>query len=145
MEWIMKTRYLASALLMAGLTGLGNPAAMASDELAGALIGAGAGAAIGHAMNGHDGAIIGGFLGAMVGASVADDDHHTLIVRHRPRYIHAPPPARYYGPPPYWSRDRDYRHDGYWDRDRRDGRDRDRDGRHDRRGGHFDDPWDNRW
>jgi len=146
----MKARYAVSSLLLASLVALGAPAANANDELAGALLGAGAGAVIGHAVNGQDGAVVGGFLGALIGASVADDDGgrgRAVIVRPGPRPYYAPPAVRYYAPPrpwvgpaPYWRNDRDWRHDGprYDDRDGRRGdrdhdRDRDRDRRHDDR------------
>lgn len=125
----MKSRYLAPSLLMASLLALSGPAAMASDELAGALIGAGAGAVLGHAIGGHDGAIVGGFLGAAVGASAADDDHRYVPYRHRHAYV-VQGPTRYYAPPPPWSGPRYaypyWRHDrDGWRNERRD-HDRDR-------------------
>lgn len=148
----MKTRYLTPSLLMAGLIALASPAAMASDELAGALLGAGAGAVVGHAIGGHDGAIVGGFLGAVVGASAADDHR---VVYYRPRPYRAYGPARYYAPPPwsgphhahhYWRYDRDGRHDGYRYREvrRDDRRDYRRDGWRDDHGPRSDGPWDYR-
>ncbi|MFA5081129.1 MAG: YMGG-like glycine zipper-containing protein [Hydrogenophilaceae bacterium] len=151
----MKSRYIAPSLLMASLIALASPVAMASDELAGALIGAGAGAILGHAIGGHDGAVVGGFLGAAVGASAADDDHrYYRSYRERPYVVYGSP--RYYAPPPYWHGPRyTYRYwrhdrDGWRDRDRdhdRDGwrdRDRDRDSRHEGRGQRHDDGWDYR-
>lgn len=143
----MKSRYVASSILLTGLIGLASPAAMASDELAGLVIGAGAGAAIGHSINGHDGAVIGGILGAAIGASIADDDDRYW--RGRPYgYVRYGYPRVYYSaPPPYWSGPRHgyphwrYDRDGRWDRDHDGWRDRDRDGRHD--GRDYDD--DRRW
>lgn len=141
----MKTRYTVPSLLLTGLIALGSPVATASDEFAGAVIGAGAGAVIGHAVGGHDAAVVGGILGAVVGASVADRDHRTFVHHYRPGpyVVYRPAPVHYYAPPPYWSGPRyapPYWRDGHrggrWDRDRdgwRDGwRDGDRD--HDRGG-----------
>lgn len=135
----MKTRYLAPSLLMASLIGLASPVATASDQFAGALIGAGAGAVIGHAVGGHDGAVVGGFLGAALGASAADD--HATVVHYRPQpYVIYGPPVRYYAPPPYWSGPRHIHHYHQWRHDRHDWRHdrrdewRDRDGWHDGRG-----------
>ena len=129
----MKTGYVASSLLLAGLLAVGSPAAMADDDLlAGALFGAGAGAILGHAANGGDGAVVGGFLGAIIGAALADDDDHgrRVVVRHQPRPVYAPPVVRYYEPPkPYWNRSwhRDWRNDRHDRRgDRDDWRDHDR-------------------
>lgn len=133
----MNTRYVAPSILMASLIAVGSPAAMASDELAGALFGAGAGAIVGHAVGGKDAAVVGGFLGALVGATVADDDHRTVVVHPRPYAGYGPAPVRYYAPPPSWSgprhahsqwrHDRDGRDDGYRKRDRDGWRDRDHD------------------
>jgi hypothetical protein len=61
----MKSRTLAASILVSAMIAVGSPAAMASDKLAGALIGGGAGAIVGHAVGGNDGAAIGGFMGAM--------------------------------------------------------------------------------
>lgn len=103
----MKAKYLATALLLTGMTALGGPA-NASDEVAGALIGVGAGALIGHSIDRCDGAVIGGILGAMVGAAIADDDddHRRVVVRDPPRRLTPPPAVVFrpdrpvYGPPP---------------------------------------------
>jgi hypothetical protein len=125
---------------MTGLIAVGSPAAQASDELAGALIGAGAGAIVGSAVGGRDAAVFGGFLGAILGAAIADDDDRGGP---RPHSAYGPPPARYhYTPPPQWNgprhaypgwqQDRDVRHDRAWDRTRDgwrdDRRDNDRNG-----------------
>lgn len=52
------------------LLGLGNTAA-AHEQIAGSLIGAGIGAAIGHSIDGRHGALIGSALGAVVGGAVS--------------------------------------------------------------------------
>ena len=54
---------LSLSLLTAG-------AAMADDAVWGALIGGGAGAAIGNSVNNRNGAIVGGALGAAAGAAI---------------------------------------------------------------------------
>lgn len=120
----MKRRFLAPVLLLAGLTAFGNPAVQASDELAGALLGAGTGALLGHALGGRDAAVVGGFIGAMVGVAVADDDDPRVVVR-RPHHVrHAPPavvvyeaPRHRHAPPPIWAPSRHERRDwhGSWD------------------------------
>lgn len=141
----MKTRYVASSLLMAGMLGLAAAPAMASDELAGALIGAGTGAIFGGAIGGHDGAVVGGFLGAAIGASAADNDDRYwrdrprgYVTYGRPRVYYYDPPARvYYGPPRvyappprYWVAPRPVYPAWHVDVDVHTYRDRD--GRHDR-------------
>jgi hypothetical protein len=150
----MKSSVLATSLLLSGLIAAGNPA-MASDEVAGAVIGGGAGAVLGHVVGGDQGAVFGGILGAVLGVAIADDDdrhHHghrpPPAVVHAPVRVHYPyaaPPLQYqYRPAPYWGaprqvhhhrwNDRDLRHDRGWDRDR--GPDRKEwrdDGRHDGR------------
>jgi hypothetical protein len=150
MEYIVKTRLLASLLLLSGTTAFGNPA-IASDELAGALIGAGAGAIIGNSIDRHDGAVVGGILGAVLGAAIADDHDRRVVHAYPGPYPHpypgpharpfrGPPPVvvyeaphRYMPPPhvqsrpmPYgWRHDHDDYRDGRWDRDH----DRGREGR----------------
>ena len=152
----MKTSRFASILLLSGITAFGNLAS-ASDELAGALIGAGTGAVIGNAIDRHDGAIVGGILGAVIGVAIADNDYDRRPVnvhygysrpQHRPApvVVYQPPLVRYvtqphfvktYPAPYYWKHDRFDRRDDRdhrWDRDhdrRHDGR-RDRDDRDDR-------------
>ena len=141
----MKSANLAASILMAGALAAGSPAAMASDKLAGALIGGGVGAIAGHAIGGNDGAAVGGFLGAMVGVAVADskDDRdrkhvhrpsaYPIQVAHPGPYRYAPPPVRHpHAAPPAWGwkqqvqhrhqwKDRDDRYDRRWDRDYRQG------------------------
>lgn len=124
---------LASLLLSAGLVTVA-PSALALDETGAAVLGAGAGVAVGHMIGGRDAAIVGGFLGALIGAAAADDDDHDRVVlRHPPRYrpdpygvvvVRSPRPL----PPPAWApyhrRDRFDRRDrwdddrGHWDRGR---------------------------
>lgn len=141
----MKTKYFVPVLLLTGMTAFGN-VAMADDELAGALLGAGAGAIIGDSINPRDGAIVGGIFGAMLGAAIADDDdgRRYPYARHNYRPYYAPPPVVMYGPPRYryvappvyvTPRPMPYgwRHDRYDHRDGRWGRDDDR--RHDGWGG----------
>jgi hypothetical protein len=142
----MKSSYYAPMLLWAGFAALASPVASASDdELAGLLVGAGAGAVIGHAIGGHDAAVVGGFLGAAIGVAAADDDDRDGYRRYHPRpdVRYRPAPPRYYAPPYYgkvriiapgWRHDRgDWHHHGR-------SHDHDRDGWRDGRGGR-DDGW----
>jgi hypothetical protein len=138
----MKAKFVVPTLLLAGMAAFGN-AAMASDELAGALIGAGSGAVIGHAIGGRDAAVVGGFLGALVGAAVADDAGRPVLAQPRYRPVYGPPVVyeaprvRYVAAPvfvetrpaPYvWRNQWQERRDGRWDHghdrwnDRHDGR-----------------------
>lgn len=150
----MKTQLIARVLLLSGLSVFGN-AAMASHELAGALIGAGTGAVIGNSIDRHEGAIVGGIFGAILGASIADNDRYSVGGRHysepvyaqpvyvqpgygyrnyrpEPVVVYQAPRVRYISTPVYV----DHRH-GYHDRDdRRDQRwDSGRGSRHDGRDG----------
>jgi hypothetical protein len=136
----MKTKLLIPALLLSGMATFSNAAMADNDELAGALIGAGAGAIIGDSVNHRDGAIVGGFLGAVLGAAIADnDDDRRPYARHysRPYYgqppvVVYPAPRFRYAPPSYgWGHDRHEYRDGRWDRDHDRGRDN-RGGRWDR-------------
>ena len=143
----MKTKFVAPILLMAGLAAFGNNA-MASDELAGALIGAGTGAVLGNVVGGHDGAIVGGFMGALLGVAIADDDHRPGMRPPRRAYYGQPPvmfyetpgvryaqPVIVAPPPPHYGRfERDVRRDGR--------RDHDRDGWRDDRAYRSGDRWD---
>ncbi len=149
----MKTSIVARILVMSGIAAFGS-AASASDELAGALIGAGSGAIIGHSIDRHDGAVVGGVIGAILGAAIADDDDRRPVRVHRlpppvyeqpyyvetyyrpaPVVVYTTPRVRYVsqpvyvnvGPGPYyWKHHRDGRYDQ--------NRDRDRDHRNDGRG-----------
>lgn len=97
----MKTKLLASIFLLSGLTAFGG-VAQASDQAAGAIIGAGTGAIIGHTIDRGDGAVVGGILGAIVGAAIADDDdygHRRVVVRQPPRPVYTPPPVVVYETP----------------------------------------------
>ena len=60
---------LARCLVGAAALGLGGTA-IAGDQVAGALFGAGAGAIIGHSVAGPDAAILGGVIGAVTGAAL---------------------------------------------------------------------------
>lgn len=110
----MKSRYITPSLLMASLITLAAPSAMASDELAGALFGAGSGAVLGHIVGGGDGALVGGVFGAIVGAAIADnDDHRHVVARPQPYGAYGPTVVRYAPPPrpvPYYAR-HEWRHD----------------------------------
>lgn len=134
----MKAKYLITTLLLAGSTAFGNTA-MASDELAGAVIGAGAGAVIGNAIDRHDGAVVGGILGAVLGLAIADDedDHGRRVVYAPPRPVYGPAPlvvyeaprVRYVQQPVYVAPPRPVYG---WHQDRYDRREDRRDDRHDR-------------
>ncbi len=97
----MKTKLIASILLLSGMTAFGE-AALASDQAAGAIIGAGTGAIIGHSIDRGDGAVVGGILGAIIGAAIADDDDdygRRVVVRQPPRPVYGPPPVVVYDAP----------------------------------------------
>ena len=132
----MKTKLIASILMLSSMTAFGE-AALASDQAAGAIIGAGTGALIGHSIDRGDGAVVGGIIGAILGAAIADDDddynRHRVVVRQPPRY-YGPPPVIVYEAPrvrympqpvfvesrpvPYvWRYERHDWRDGRWDRD----------------------------
>lgn len=141
----MKRKLFASILLATGLAA-SVPSALALDELGGAVLGAGTGAVVGHALGGRNAAIFGGFLGAIIGAAAADDDDDDRRAAHRPPargpghrdvvVVQAPRPRPV--PPPAWTEPR--RGDDYGRLDRRSDRWDDhrgwRDGpdRYDRRG-----------
>ncbi len=151
----MNANRILATLVLTSLGTLGVQA-HASDEFAGALIGAGTGALIGHSLNRQDGAAVGGILGAMVGVAIANDrdDRRTVIVRQPPRVVYAPPPVvvyerpRYVQPvvvearpfPPAWGV---YRHER-WE-ERHEWRDDRRDSRKERHGRDFDDHHGHGW
>ena len=99
----MKTKLIASILMLSGMTAFGD-AALASDQAAGAIIGAGTGAIIGHSIDRGDGAVVGGILGAIIGAAIADDDddygRRRVVVRQPARPVYGPPPVVVYDAPP---------------------------------------------
>lgn len=81
---------------------LASSAAMATDAVWGALLGGGAGAAIGGSVSGRNGAIVGGALGAAAGAVIASEN-----TRHQVEYVPAPvyhprPRVVYYAPQPVY-------------------------------------------
>jgi outer membrane lipoprotein SlyB len=59
--------------LIASLCILASGSAVANDAVWGALLGGGAGAAIGGSVSGRNGAIVGGAIGAAAGAVIASD------------------------------------------------------------------------
>lgn len=93
----MKTKFVAPILLITSLAAYGHNA-MASDEFAGALIGAGTGAVLGQVIGGRDGAFVGGFIGAMLGAASADDDDRYPVLHAPRRDFHVPPVTVYQAP-----------------------------------------------
>lgn len=115
---------------------LTSTAVMADDAIWGALIGGGAGAAVGGSVSGRNGAIIGGALGAAAGAVIGSENHRSRVdyvpaqaYRPQPVYYTEQPvyyysqPVRVVAPPVYYieqGRDRnDRRHHhkhGGWDR-----------------------------
>jgi len=110
----MNAKYATASLLLASLISVASPVTRASDDqFAGLLIGAGAGAIIGHAVNGGEGAAVGGFLGAIMGAALADDDDHRRIVVRRPPPppVYVAPVVRYYEPPKVWGPPRPFRYE----------------------------------
>lgn len=83
---------------------LASSAALANDAVWGALIGGGAGAAIGGAVSGREGAIIGGAIGAATGAVVTSDgdrDHRRRHRVHQPTVVYYTAPPVYYAPAPH--------------------------------------------
>jgi hypothetical protein len=84
------------ALAALGLSG----AASAHDSVAGALLGAGAGAIIGNSVGGPDAAVAGGIIGAVTGAAVASSyGRPGVAVHYQGGYGYAPPPVYYPRPP----------------------------------------------
>lgn len=89
----------AAALALAGIS----TQAAAADPLAGALIGGGIGAAIGHSADGHHGAAVGGVLGAIVGSAIAADSGPYYYDRgYYDGGYYAPAPRAYYAPAPVY-------------------------------------------
>jgi hypothetical protein len=106
----MKRRFVIAAALFAASLAL-TPGARASDALIGALLGAGAGIVVGHAVGGQDGAIVGGGIGAIAGAAIGS--HH-----HRSRAVYAPVRrSAYYDEPVIVERRhvRRVEHDSHWE------------------------------
>ena len=97
-------KMMAAGLLLVGATLTST--AQADSEVLGAAIGGGAGAWVGHSMNGRNGAIVGGVIGAAAGAAIAGSDSPRYYesrpsYRSRPyvEYV-PPPPVVYYRQPP---------------------------------------------
>jgi len=89
---------VAGGLIALAALGFGG-SAMAHDQVAGALLGAGAGAIVGHAIGGPDAAVAGGLIGAVTGAAVSSHHPPPLSVHYAGGYGYAPP--AYY---PGWPR-----------------------------------------
>lgn len=107
----MKRRSVIAAALFAASLAL-TSGAQAGDSLIGALVGAGAGLVVGHAVGGRDGAIVGGGIGAIAGAAIAS--HH-----HRSRAVYAPVQRNVYYDEPVIVERRRARHadhdSSYWE------------------------------
>lgn len=56
------------------------------DAVVGAMVGGGAGALIGHSVNGRDGAMVGGALGALAGVAIATSDRDNDRADYRESY-----------------------------------------------------------
>ena len=80
----MKKQFAIAATLSLGL--LSTTTAMADDAVWGALIGGGAGAAIGHSVNGRNGAVVGGALGAATGAAIGSQYDNRPRTEYRTEY-----------------------------------------------------------
>ncbi len=93
----MNTR---TRILIASLCILASGGAVANDAVWGALVGGGAGAAIGGSVSGRNGAVVGGAIGAAAGAVIASDSHHDYNrAGYRPHVVYYPAPPVYYTPP----------------------------------------------
>ena len=88
----------AMAAVSVGVTALSSQAYAHDDELLGALVGAGIGAAIGHNVQGRDGAVVGSAIGAIAGASIAANSpsYYDSGYYVTPATVYAPAPV-YYG------------------------------------------------
>ena len=92
-----KARCITLALAL-GL--LSSGAALADDAVLGALIGAGAGAVVGHSVGGRDATIIGGAIGAAAGAAIGSQHTASRVEYVAPPVYAAPAyPQRAYYPP----------------------------------------------
>ena len=81
---------------------LASSAALATDAVWGALLGGGAGAAIGGSVSGRNGAIVGGALGAAAGAVIASENTHPRVDYVPAPVYHPGPRAVYYTPQPLY-------------------------------------------
>jgi hypothetical protein len=120
-------RTLIKLAILAVMLGLGTACAPPPygppnyHAVGGALIGAAAGAAIGHDIDPTGGAATGALAGALIGGAIGNDmdwreqryyDTQPYD-RYEDDYGYSPPPARrYYGPPPRYHAPP--RGDGYW-------------------------------
>lgn len=82
---------------------LASSAAIADDTVWGALLGGGAGAAIGGSVSGRNGAIVGGALGAAAGAVIASGNNHRQV-EYVPAQVYHPRAVYYSEQPVYYTR-----------------------------------------
>lgn len=107
LRWLMAGSLIVAAVVWQGQANAGGR----SDQIAGAIIGAGIGAVIGQQVGGHDGAVLGGAIGAATGAVAAGDRGHRVYQtggygarpghgRHHGDYgrPHRPPPVHHHAP-----------------------------------------------
>lgn len=83
----MSYKIAVRACLSAALAVAANIGPAFADPIAGAAIGGGAGALVGHAVSGRDGALVGGALGAVAGYQVGKRYRENRVreaQRHRP-------------------------------------------------------------
>lgn len=98
----MNKTFCTTLALIFGL--LSANVALANEAVLGALLGGGAGAAVGSSIHGRNGAIVGGALGAAAGAAIGAEQN-----RYRqPLGYYSPPPVyyvepAYYPPPVYYA------------------------------------------
>lgn len=83
---------------------LASSTAMANDAVWGALLGGGAGAAIGSSVSGRNGAIVGGAIGAAAGAAIVGDNGYRRVeylpaTVYQPRTVYYAPQPVYYAAP----------------------------------------------
>ncbi len=99
----MKNKFAAALALSLGL--LSANAAMADNTVWGALIGGGAGAAVGSSIHGRNGAIVGGALGAAAGAAIGSQQYRyqTQAGYYSPPPVYYTPQPAYYSPQVYYS------------------------------------------
>jgi hypothetical protein len=81
---------------------LASSVAMADDAVWGALLGGGAGAAIGGSVSGRNGAIVGGALGAAAGAVIASGNNHRQV-EYAPAPVYHSRPVYYSAQPVYYA------------------------------------------
>ncbi|MFT3849138.1 MAG: hypothetical protein QM739_10815 [Propionivibrio sp.] len=82
---------------------LASGATMADDAVWGALLGGGAGAAIGGSVSGRNGAIVGGALGAAAGTAIATDNNRRRVEYVPPAPVYLPRTVYYSEQPVYYA------------------------------------------